>query len=108
MTVKNLNQRLCQILGIALDAIKSYFHAGGSGLKNNYLEKSPEFLALQHVLSLYTQSTDTLIKNFVNTQKSQGETILKIRIKKIYLPITSELYSHINSACVYSYIPCYR
>ena len=74
ITMKILNQRHCQILATALDAIKSYFHAGGSGLKNSYLEKSPEFLSLQHALSLYTQSTDTLIKNFVNTQKSQGES----------------------------------
>lgn len=72
-TMRNLTQRHCQILAIALDAIKSYFHAGGSGLKNNYLEKSPEFQSLQHALSLYTQSTDALIKSFVNSQKSQGK-----------------------------------
>ncbi|VUZ41013.1 unnamed protein product [Hymenolepis diminuta] len=92
MTLKNLNQRHCQIMDIALDAIKSYFHAGGSGLKNNYLEKSPEFLSLQHALSLYTQSTDTLIKNFVNTQKSQDKPAVEDSVGELSIQV--DLFRH--------------
>ncbi|VDN98498.1 unnamed protein product [Rodentolepis nana] len=92
MTLKNLNQRHCQIMGIALDAIKSYFHAGGSGLKNSYLEKSPEFLSLQHALSLYTQSTDTLIKNFVNTQKSQDKPAVEDSVGELSIQV--DLFRH--------------
>ncbi|VDK78186.1 unnamed protein product [Dibothriocephalus latus] len=71
-TLKNLTPWHCQILNIALEAIKNYFHAGGSGLKNTYLERSPELQSLQYALSLYTQTTDSLIKIFVSTQTTQG------------------------------------
>uniref|UniRef100_A0A8C5C7R8 Unc-13 homolog Ba (C. elegans) n=1 Tax=Gadus morhua TaxID=8049 RepID=A0A8C5C7R8_GADMO len=69
---KTLSAKQCMILDTGLEAIKQYFHAGGSGLKRSVVETSPEVASLRYALSLYSQSTDALIKTFITTQHAQG------------------------------------
>ena len=91
---RSLSPKQCAVLEASLETVKMYFHAGGIGLKMSYVNKSEGLKSLQHALSLYTQTTDALIKNFVASQTNQGLKIIqKLLLSGVY---TSNLFSNLE------------
>ncbi|KAI6208157.1 Phorbol ester/diacylglycerol-binding protein unc-13 [Aphelenchoides besseyi] len=89
---RSLTPKQCTVLDATLDAIKECFHAGGQGLKKSFFEKSPELQSLKYALSLYTQTTEQLIKTFISTQKQQDAPSIDQPVGEI--SVTVDIFSH--------------
>ncbi|CAF4998263.1 unnamed protein product, partial [Rotaria sp. Silwood1] len=89
---RSLTQKQCQILDRALEDLKEFFHASGQGLKKNYLEKTAELQSLKYALSLYTQTTDSLIKTFVKTEKEQDRPAFEESFGEVSIQV--DLFTH--------------
>ncbi|XP_033107165.1 protein unc-13 homolog B-like isoform X3 [Anneissia japonica] len=89
---KNLTPKQCAVVDMALDKIKSYFHASGSGLRKAFLERSEELQSLRYALSLYTQTTDTLIKTFVKNQTTQDSPSTSDSVGEVSIQV--DLFTH--------------
>ncbi|PIC51205.1 hypothetical protein B9Z55_001809 [Caenorhabditis nigoni] len=89
---KSLTPKQCTVLDCALDAIKDSFHASGKGLKKSFFEKSPELQSLKYALSLYTQTTEQLIKTFITSQRQQDLPSQEQPVGEVSLQV--DLFSH--------------
>ncbi|CAF0996794.1 unnamed protein product [Rotaria sordida] len=92
---RSLTQKQCQILDRGLEDLKEFFHASGQGLKRNYLEKTLELQSLKYALSLYTQTTDSLIKTFVKTERDQDRPALEESFGEVSIQV--DLFTHPGS-----------
>lgn len=89
---KSLTPKQCTVLDCALDAIKDSFHASGKGLKKSFFEKSPELQSLKYALSLYTQTTEQLIKTFITSQRMQDMPSQEQPVGEVSVQV--DLFSH--------------
>ncbi|GMT01747.1 hypothetical protein PENTCL1PPCAC_23921 [Pristionchus entomophagus] len=89
---RSLSPKQCTVLDAALDAIKECFHAGGQGLKKSFFEKSEELQALKYALSLYTQTSEQLIRTFITGQKNQDLPSQEQPVGEISVQV--DLFSH--------------
>jgi protein unc-13 len=89
---RNLTPKQCQVMECSLEQIKSFFHANGDGLKKVFIEKSVELQSLEYALSLYTQTTDALIKTFVRTQNQQDLPAYEEKFGEVSLQI--DVFTH--------------
>ncbi|KAF1768292.1 hypothetical protein GCK72_000104 [Caenorhabditis remanei] len=89
---KSLTPKQCTVLDCALDAIKDSFHASGKGLKKSFFEKSPELQSLKYALSLYTQTTEQLIKTFITSQRQQDLPSQEQPVGEVSVQV--DLFSH--------------
>ncbi|CAF3971832.1 unnamed protein product [Rotaria sordida] len=92
---RNLTQNQCQILDHGLEDLKEFFQASGQGLKKDYLEKTTELQSLKYALSLYTQTTNSLIKTFVKIEKDQDRPALEESFGEVSIEVN--LFTHTGS-----------
>lgn len=89
---RNMSLKQCAVLENALLRIKEYFHASGSGLKKGFLDKCPQLQSLKSALYLYTQTTDSLIKEFVKSQLSQEDPGVDNPVGEVLVQV--DLFTH--------------
>ncbi|KAF6778879.1 hypothetical protein AHF37_01824 [Paragonimus kellicotti] len=89
---RGLTPYQCELLDLCLDTIRSYFHAGGRGLKRSFVDRSHELHSLRQVLALYSQATDELLRDFVAIQTSQDAFANEDPVG--YLTVQVELFKH--------------
>jgi len=93
--LKSLTLKQCNVLDKSLDVIRQFFHAGGNGLRKNYLDKSEDLQALKYAISLYTQTTDSLTKIFIETQVDQNLPANKTQYGEVAVQV--DTYTHPSS-----------
>lgn len=86
---RGLTPYQCEVLSSCLETVQVYFHAGGRGLKRSFLQRSPELHNLQQALTLYSQTTDALIKDYVTSEiciMGEYNTIYKVDFSMSFKP----------------------
>lgn len=61
-----------EVLRHALNSLKLFFSANGSGLKAGFMDTSTQMRAVKQMLSLYAQSSDSLFRAFTFSQSLLG------------------------------------
>ena len=89
---KSLTLKQCNVLDQSLDVIRQFFHAGGNGLRKTYLDKSEDLQALKYAISLYTQTTDSLTKIFIETQTDQNAIVTNGNFGQVAVQV--DTYTH--------------